>query len=537
MTSGFLSAMPFVGELDLGAFQRELDGIWESLGYFGPEFSVGLSALALFLLDLVIPLRASRHLAWAALLACILPLGWVPADEERSLFAGMVQVDAFGSFFKRFFLLGAIPVVLLSFLHQGFAGRRMGEYYGILLAAVLGAMLMATSTHFLMVFMSLELLSVCSYVLVGYLRRDRRGAEASLKYIIYGSIAAAIMGYGLSLLYGLTGSADIASLAEVLWVPQHAVYTESAMQLRASTTVTIALLMVFMGFAYKMSSIPMHFWAPDVYEGAPTPVTAFLAILSKAAGFALALRFLSYVPGGHLQGLWAQVPWTELMIALSIITMTFGNLAALWQTNLKRLLAYSSIAHAGYLMMGLAILGSPEGTAEYVGGAQAIGFYLLAYLAMNAGAFAVVLLVENRLGSVDLEAYAGLGRRAPFLALSLAVFLFSLIGVPPTAGFAGKWQLFMGVLNAAAEAGEGPMAKWYYTLAAAAALNTAVSAYYYLRIAREMYMSEAPRSESQPASALGGLVVAAMVFLTFYFFFSADGVLETTSGLKFAAKP
>ncbi|MCH2586220.1 MAG: hypothetical protein MK138_15775, partial [Planctomycetes bacterium] len=221
--------------------------------------------------------------------------------------------------------------------------------------------------------------------------------------VIYGSVAAAIMAYGLSLFYGLTGSAQLADLANVTFSSDHAIWSDWTLQTRAALTTLVALVMVFMGVAYKMSTLPMHFWAPDVYEGAPTPVTAFLSVLSKAAGFALALRFLSALPANDLAPAWEKIPWVEMMIILSIVTMTFGNLSALWQTNLKRMLAYSSIAHAGYMMMAFVIL-----HASGVTGSQALGFYLLTYLAMNFGAFAVVILIENRLGSVDLEEYQGL---------------------------------------------------------------------------------------------------------------------------------
>tara|TARA_Y100000588_G_scaffold355136_1_gene410074 strand:- start:294 stop:1112 length:819 start_codon:yes stop_codon:yes gene_type:complete len=269
----------------------------------------------------------------------------------------------------------------------------------------------------------------------------------------------------------------------------------------------------------------MHFWAPDVYEGAPTPVTAFLSVLSKAAGFALTLRFLSALPvGDGLAQAWEQVPWVQMMVILSIVTMTFGNMAALWQTNLKRMLAYSSIAHAGYMMMAFAIL-----HATGVSGGQALGFYLIAYLAMNFGAFAVVILIENRLGSVELENYQGLGRSAPFISACMVVFLFSLIGVPPTAGFMAKWYLFLGVINEAM--GGSEMAAWYYSLVFAAAINTAISAYYYLKVAKEMYLVESDRGELIPVGTIGKIVVAAMAALTFYLCIAANQVFERTQDI------
>ena len=512
---------------DPAKFETQLEHIVESLGHFGPEFQVAVGALCVFLLDLFVPVRASRHLAWVAILFCFVPVLSIEhvGENGQSLFHGMIAIDPFANFFKQLFLLGSIPVILLSYVSKQLEGRRMGEYYGILLAAVLGGMLMASSTHFLMLFMSLELLSICSYVLVGYIRRDRRGGEAALKYIIYGSVAAAIMVYGLSLLYGLTGSAQIEDLVNIQWDDEHELWSEWTLMTRAAVTAVVGILMVFMGLAYKMATIPMHFWAPDVYDGAPTPVTAFLSVLSKAAGFALTLRFVSYLPiGESIPPVWESIPWAQLVIVIAIVTMTFGNLAALWQTNLKRMLAYSSIAHAGYLMMALPILHATE-----VSGQQAVGYYLLAYMAMNFGAFGVIILVENKLGSVDLASYRGLGKRAPFLAAAMVVFLFSLIGVPPTAGFTGKFHLFMGVLHQAGEGGS--LTPWLYTLAIAAALNTAVSAYYYLKVAKEMYFVDSEETGKITSPALGTAVVAAMVAMTFFLFFMAEPIAEITSQL------
>ena len=413
----------------------------------------------------------------------------------------------------------------------------MGEYYFILLASVFGGMLMASSTHFLMLFLSLEILSVCSYILVGYVRNDRRGAEAALKYIIYGSIAAAIMAYGFSLWFGLTGSGEIRNLARVLWDPAFQDLDPDALILRTGVTVAFALLFIFAGLAYKMSTVPMHFWAPDVYDGAPTPVTAFLSVISKAAGFAISLRFFQSLAssidalesGNAAVELWNAVDWRLILIVISILTMTLGNFAALWQTNLKRLMAYSSIAHAGYLMMGLTLLG----TAAQYGGMETITFYLLAYLAMNFGAFAVVILIENRLGSVDVGDYAGIGRRAPYLAFALTVFLFSLIGVPPTAGFMGKLHLLMGVvdLGRILESKGDPQAWAYYLLALAAIANTAVSAYYYLKVAKAMYFERATSVEELRSPLVGHAVVTAMLVLTFYLCFYAGDILRTTLDL------
>jgi NADH-quinone oxidoreductase subunit N len=511
--------------------------IRESLAPFAPELILATLGLAVLVSDLFLPLKRSKHLAWVALAACALCFIGILAryEESRSIFLGMAAVDPFSDFFKMFLLAAAFPVVVLSYLSKDLQGRRMGEYYFVLLTALLGGMLMASSSHFLMVFLSLEILSVSSYILVGYLRNDRRGAEAALKYIIYGSVAAAVLGYGLSIWFGLTGSADLGSLAKVAGGGGGAAAGEGGSSFSAELAAIFALLFVFAGLAFKMSAVPMHFWTPDVYEGAPTAVTAFLSVASKGAGFALALRFFgslaaSMDTAGAAGALWRKVDWRLILSVIAVLTMTLGNLAAMWQTNLKRLMAYSSIAHAGYLLMGLTILG----TATPYGGMQTVAFYLVAYLAMNFGVFSVIVLLENQQGTTDLEGCRGLGHRAPFLALALGVFLFSLIGVPPTAGFMGKFQLFMGVIDAGSRILEAGGSQWwqYYGLALAAVINTAVSAYYYLRIVKAMYFERSEDARRLRSPILGNALVAALLFLTFYLCLDAGRILETTLDLS-----
>lgn len=516
---------------EFGHFREDVvTKITASLEYFGAEFQVAIAAMVILLLDLVIPRRVSKQLAWLAIFACVWPilsvlgLGHAPPDD--GLFFGMLAVDGYANFFKMFFLLGAVPVVLLSYLAKEFDNVRMGEYYAILLTTVFAGMLMASSTHFLMIILSLELLSICSYVLVGFHKRERRSSEASLKYIIYGSVAAAVMIYGMSLLYGLAGSGNVGEVGKTVAAILANTAGEAAEQTRF--TVIVALLLTFVGMAYKMATIPMHFWCPDIYEGAPTPITAFLSVASKAAGFALCLRFFTSMPE-----LVSATSWTVVMVVVGIATMTLGNLAALWQENLKRLFAYSSIAHAGYMMMGLVLIEHLDGhgTASGYMGIQLVAFYLLAYLAMNFGAFAVVVLIENRTGSVDLENYVGIGWRAPFLGGALAVFLFSLIGIPPTAGFTGKFQLLLGVIDRAGRL-DGLMRNLYIALAVAAVINTAISVYYYAKIIRNMYLVDIDVGERIRVPVLGTLLVAAMLMMTLYLFFDADSVLQLTLGLE-----
>jgi NADH-quinone oxidoreductase subunit N len=536
LLSSFLAA----GVPDAAAFRDSiLPALKESLSALGAECTLAIGACVVLLADLGLSTRRSRVLAWPAFGVVLAALGVVLADrgEERSIFLGMYARDSLGLFFKGFFLSGTLFIIVLSRGSAALRGRKMGEFYFLLLSAVLGAMLMSTATHFLMMFIAMEILSIASYVLVGYLRADRRGAEASLKYVIYGSIAAAVMAYGFSLWFGLTGSGGLGDMADV--VPAGADAGG-----RVVLTVLVAFLCIFAGLAFKMSVVPMHFWAPDVYEGAPTVVTAFLSVVSKAAGFALALRFLGSLaaeiavldPAGASARLWRLVDWRVIVAVASAATMTIGNLAALRQTNLKRLLAYSSIAHAGYILMGLTLL-VPGASEE---GIRSVAFYLLAYLAMNLGAFAVVIQVENTNRSVALEAFSGMGRSSPWLAVSLTVFLFSLIGVPPTAGFMGKFQIFLGVLAQGGRLGEAGDPLWwvYPTLAVIAVVNTAVSAYYYLKIAKVMYFEaasgEAPAgSEARfPLDRGTGLVVAVLVLLTFYLCLQAGPVLDTTLKLN-----
>jgi NADH-quinone oxidoreductase subunit N len=325
-------------------------------------------------------------------------------------------------------------------------------------------MMLASSMDLLMLFLSLEMVSLSSYIMVGYLRNDRQSNEASLKYILFGAVSTGSMLYGITLLFGIAGTTKMAVIREIL--NRGGASAENAPMLLLSTVLILA------GFGFKIAAVPFHFWCPDVYTGAPTPVTAFLSVAPKAAGFAALIRFF-YVgfsnlsgPGGHFK-LLGSTNWMQLLLILSIVTMTFGNIAALRQDNLKRLLAYSSIAHAGYILMGAVVV-----TSE---GIQAVLIYLITYLFMNLGAFLVVIEMYNRTGSFDLKDYRGLCRRSPFLTISMTIFLLSLMGIPPFAGFFGKLFVF-------AAAVDGNLA-W---LAVIGALNSVVAVYYYARVIKTM---------------------------------------------------
>jgi NADH-quinone oxidoreductase subunit N len=369
--------------------------------------------------------------------------------------------------------------------------------------------LMASAKDLLMAYLAIELVSMTSYVLAGFRKGDRRAAEASLKYVIYGGVASGVMLFGMSYLYGLLRTTDLSEMA-------FRIQGLAATGLPAAATkLTLVVAMVFVtaGIGYKVASVPWHMWCPDVYEGAPTPFTAFLSVGPKAAGFALALRFfygaLSGSSGvaGALPVAVASVPWPAIIGVMAAVTMTLGNLTALSQTNLKRLLAYSSIAHAGYALMGLAAVSET--------GVQAIMIYMAIYLVMNMGAFLVVILVAEATGSESILDYKGLAKRHPLAATAFAIFLFSLTGIPPFAGFVGKWYLFLAVVERAIL----PGGYWYAVLGLIGALNSAVSLYYYARIIRAMFIDR-PYDDQQPAIKsspvynllLGAAATAVMVF-------------------------
>jgi len=387
----------------------------------------------------------------------------------------MVQLDVFSSFFKVLLLLATAATILFSLRSEELDARLKGEYYALLLAITLGMFLMASSTNLLMIFISLETVSLTSYILAGFLTHNPRSSEAAFKYITYGSVASGTMLFGLSLLFGMAGSGDLGQISVRL--------TELlASGEVAPLAVLIAITFVLAGVGYKIASVPFHMWSPDVYEGAPIPITAFLSVASKSAGFALFIRFF-YAGFGSSELLQA-VDWTLMLAIVSALTMTVGNLAALPQQNVKRLLAYSSIAHGGYLLMGGVLL-----TSEGIG---AILFYLVVYLFMNLGAFYVVVLIANEEGSEMIEGYRGLASRAPLVAWAMAIFLFSLTGIPPFAGFFGKWLLFAAVLE-----------QGYYWLALVGLLNSVVSLYYYARIVKAMFLEDAGEETTQVSFSTG----------------------------------
>jgi len=454
----------------------------ESLAYFSPEIVLVVFAAAVIILDLFVKNRDSESTAYlsliglgCALVAIIVTNSVLDTNEPISLFFGMIRLDGFAVFFKVLLLLATAATILFSIRSEELDVRLKGEYYALLLAVTFGMFLMASSTNLLMIFISLETVSLTSYILAGFLTHSPRSSEAAFKYITYGAVASGTMLFGLSLIYGMTGTGDLAAIGQQLPI----VLAEGQV---TTLGILIAITFILAGIGYKIASVPFHMWSPDVYEGAPIPITAFLSVASKAAGFALFLRF--FFSGFGNSEVMQSIDLGLLLAIVSALTMTIGNLAALPQRNVKRLLAYSSIAHGGYILMGAVLL--TNGDAAIVDkGIGAIIFYLIVYFFMNLGAFYVVVLIANEAGSEMIEGYRGLSSRAPLVAGAMAIFLASLIGIPFFAGFFGKWVLFVAVI-------EGNL----YWLAFVGLLNSVVSLYYYARILKAMYFESAEDTES-----------------------------------------
>ena len=448
----------------------------QSLARFVPELIlVGTLALVIVadLLTQARSIRQSRNLLTGITLVGLGAafLTSFSAPGGGALFASMLADDGLLAVLRPLFALASIAVLLFCLRSRELEKARVGEMVALLLTVTAALMWMAGSVNLVMIYLSLETVSVASYLMVGYLSSDRFSNEASLKYILFGAVSTGAMLFGLSLLYGLTGTLDLygvrAALADGGGGP----------------ALLAVLVLVAAGIGFKIAAAPFHFWCPDVYTGAPTPVTAFLSVGPKAAGFAVLIRFFysgMAEPGGG--GTFSPVggaDWQALLIALSVITMTLGNVAALLQTNVKRLLAYSSIAHAGTILMGACAL-STEGV-------QAVAAYLVIYLFMNLGAFLVVILAHRVTGSFEISGYAGFWKRSPWLTIAMGIFLFSLMGIPPFAGFLAKWYVFAAVIRA----GLG----W---LAVVGVLNSAVAAFYYIKVLRTMVVDR----ESGPTPAL-----------------------------------
>ena len=448
---------------------------------FSPELLLTLAGTLLMLLESIIaPARKRTILPVVAFVSLLAALGLAVfgASDPGPAFNGLLVLDGFATFFRVLVMTIGLVVILMStnYLHQ--AQHEGGEYYALVLFSIIGQCLMVSANELIMIFIGIEVSSIATYILAGYLRDDRRNNEAALKYFLLGSFATAFLLYGIAWIYGGTGTTRLSEIRRILFDAQVA---------PSATLVGAAVALLFVGLLFKISAAPFQMWAPDVYQGAPAPVTAFLSAGPKAAAFAAFLR-ISMTAFESAKGYWAPVLWV-----CALATMVVGNFAALRQSNVKRLLAYSSIAHAGYVLVAL--------TAASDTGVAAAMFYMAAYAAMNLGAFAVVTHVarqgERR---VEISDLAGLGVRQPTTAALLTVFLLSLIGVPLTGGFFGKFYIFKAALDSNLIA-----------LTVAGLLTSAVAAYYYLRIVVVMYMQPAPVDNLELPAPSPGIRAAILV--------------------------
>lgn len=461
-----------------------------------PEISLVGLAILVIILDFFT--RRKGTLLLVAVGGLVVPAAFSATLIGRtgSYLFDTVILDPYAVFFKFVFLLAAALVLLASADYVDRFRLYDGEYYALILLSATGMMLMASTRELISIYLALELATIPLAVLAG-LQKDARAAEAAIKYLLLAGLSSAFLLYGMAILFGLTGATDLVGISRGL--PEAAGLNRAAL--------AMALVLLVAGFGFKISAVPFQFWAPDVYEGAPTPVTAYLSVASKMAGFALVLRFFSTAFAN------AALDWPLIFAVLSVFTMTLGNIVALVQTNIKRLLAYSSIAAAGYVMVGLASGGDL--------GASGLIFFLLSYAFTNLGAFIAVTAISQQVGSDDIADYAGLARRAPLLAFALTFCLISLLGIPPTAGFVAKFYLFAGAVQ------QGLL--W---LAIIGVLNSAISAYYYIKVVRAMYLLEPKVLGPVKVSAPVALALAASmagVLLVFIFAWPIIGVTEAAS--------
>ena len=402
----------------------------------------------------------------------------------QAIWGNVLAVDNYALFFKLLFLGIAVLVILVSVDYVSKFTHFRGEYHALVLLATLGMMLTAAATDLISIFVVLELAAISFYVLVGFLK-DKKSTEASLKFVLLGGVASAVLLFGMALTFGFTGSTQLPEIAQ-------AIRGMSTQSLLANPGLILGIILLVAGFGFKIAAVPFHMWAPDVYEGAPTPITLYLSVGSKVAGFAIILRvfYSAFALPGPLS-----LDWGIIFAILSAISMTLGNTVAIQQDNIKRMLAYSSIAHAGYIMIGLAAIGLSATTDTLA--QSSVLFYVVAFALADLAAFISVIVISGKLGSDQISGYAGMGKQSPLVALALTLGLISLIGLPPTAGFIAKFYIFNDAVN------NGLL--WLVIIAV---LNSAISAYYYLGVVKVMWLNEPLHKDKVPSSKALRLALA-----------------------------
>ncbi|MFH1560890.1 MAG: NADH-quinone oxidoreductase subunit N [Chloroflexota bacterium] len=448
-----------------------------------PELSLAALGVVVILLDMVV--RRKGILGAVSVVGLAVPLAFSislwgdlsgePNGQMVGIFNTLV-VDEFSLFFK-FLVMGILALVVMSSVEYVSRIRQFqGEYYGLMIFSASGMMLLAATTDLISIYIALELTTLPLVALAAFMR-DSRSTEAGVKFLLLSAMSSAVLLYGMALTYGFTGTTQLSEIFERLGASFDATVPFG------SNALFLGVIMIVAGFGFKIAAVPFQMWVPDVYEGAPTPITAYLSVASKAAGFAVILRVF-YLAFGELS-----LDWGALFAVLSAVSMTVGNLVAIAQSNIKRMLAYSTIAHAGFLMVGVAAVAARVPAGETAIGPSGVLFYLVAYAATNLAAFFAIIAISSRTGSDMISSFAGMGRRAPFLAIVLAFSMVSLLGIPPTAGFIGKLYMFSAAMKSDLA--------W---LVVVGVVNSAVSAYYYLRVIRVMYTAQPETEEPVPVA-------------------------------------
>ncbi len=458
-----------------------------------PELVVLILGFMVLLLDLVIPKDKKRYLGYitlAGLAYCFYCITRLPHGAEHQTLMQLFKLDPLAIFIKYLFIFAAFVTVLLSITYIRRERVERGEFYELILFATSGMMFMTSTENFVMIYLGLELMALCVYILAGFLVYDEKSTEGALKYFILGTFSSAIFLLGVSFLYGMTNSLNIYTIAGNM----AALYESQPMLF------SLSMILVVVGFGFKIAMVPFHFWCPDVYEGAPTPITAFMSIAPKAAGIAVILRVFTSTFCSITND------WLPLFYFAAILSMTLGNVVAIWQQNIKRMLAYSSIAHVGFMLIGLVASSNISGDG-LPDGLSAILYYLFAYAFANLGAFAIVIYLgrEGKVGD-KIEDYNGLAYKSPYAAAVMTIFLLSLAGIPPTAGFVAKFYIFGAAIR-----------EHFYVLAVIGILNAVISLYYYMKVTMNMYMRESRLTLDLNRSGALHAGIVLMVILTLYY--------------------
>lgn len=492
-----------------------------------PELSLALLAMAVMMVDLFVKRRIVT--VAVALAGLVVPAGFAISQAlsldfsvAHHAFFNMLVVDQYAIFFKIVFLIIAAVMILASYSYVGKYVRADGEFYTLMLFSVTGMMFMASTGELISIYISLELTSIPLYVMAGLLRSDEHSAEAAVKYVLLGAMSSAILLYGFALLYGLTGTTDLRGIATLISGGIHS--GNVIVSIQGNVMELVAGVLILAGFGFKISAVPFHMWAPDIYQGAPTPATAFFSVGSKAAGFAALIRV--FIDGGL-----GHVNLSSMIIAISIVaimTMTLGNFVAAVQTNVKRMMAYSSIAQAGYILVGF----TASLASNQADGNAAVLFFIFVYVITNLGAFSGIIALANATGGERIEDFRGLAKRAPLLSLGTAACLLSLAGIPPMAGFISKVVIFTaawGEGQSLISAGHALEGNWLIALVIVALINTIVSLVYYGRIIKSMYFDEPAKEDHLviPISLSTSIALTAAALIVI--FFVAQVVLAVTS--------